>query len=376
MRRLLAVGRKEFLQILRDPLSLIMLLGLPAFMLVVFGYAVSFDVEDLAMGIDDRSRSAASRDLVAAFTESRHFDVRAELDGGSIEGALEEGAVRLVLVIPEDFGERIAAGEGAPVQILVDGTDSNTAATALGYASGTVSAWGGELFTASLEGAGLEAALDAAIRFEPRIWYNPELESSHFLVPGLIGFILMLTAVLSTSLSLVREVERGTLEQLRVAPLGTAELLLGKILPYLVISLLAMALILAAARRLFGVVVQGSYVDLFLVTVLFLVAGFAWGLLISTIADSQAIAFQIGMMTALLPTLILSGFIFPIHNMPTVLQWISHIVPARYYLIVLRGIVLKGAGLAPYWDQLLSLTVFTVVILALATFRFARQGGR
>jgi ABC-2 type transport system permease protein len=375
MRKILAVAVKEVRQIVRDPLSLVMLLGLPAFMLVVFGYAISFDVEHLPMGVQDRDLSPASRELVDTFVASRRFDLAAVLPAGAdVERALEEGRVRLVLIIPENFQRDLAAGRDAAVQLLLDGTDSNTATTALGYASGLVGAANARLRVARLEAAGLDAALGAAIDYQPRVWFNPELTSSYFLVPGLIAFILMLTSVLSTALSLVREAERGTLEQLRVAPVRSLQILLGKILPYLVIGLLATTLILAASRWLFGVVVKGSYVDLFLVTVLYLVGGFGFGLLISTIAETQAVAFQIGVTASMLPTLILSGFVFPIHNMPQALQYLTYLFPARYYLVALRGVILKGTDLGPYLDQVGALALYTAVVLTVASVRFARKG--
>jgi len=375
MRKVFAVAWKEVRQIRRDPLSLLMLLGIPAFMLVVFGYAISFDVEHVPLGVQDRDLSRSSRELVDAFTASGRFDLAGYFPrDAALSRALETGRVRLVLVIPEGYGEDVAAGRRAAVQVLLDGTDSNSATTALGYASGIVRAANAKLLVSALRKAGLEAALEAAIDFEPRVWYNPELESSHFLVPGLIGFILMLTAVLSTALSLVREAERGTLEQLRVSPVGSAQILFGKILPYLVIALLAVVLILVAARALFGIEVKGPYADLFLVTVIYLVGGFGFGLLISTIADSQAVAFQVGLMTSLLPTLLLSGFIFPIHNMPKVLQAVTYAFPARYYLVTLRGIVLKGTNLVPYLDQVAFLSIYALVVLGVASARFARRG--
>jgi len=374
MRKILAVAHKEVRQIVRDPLTLVMLLGLPAFMLVIFGYAISFDVDHVALGVQDRDRSPASRELIASFVENDRFDLAAELTTDlAIERAIEESRVYVVLVIPEGFGSDLAAGRRAAVQLLLDGTDSTSATTILGYATGVVAAVNARLRVARLRHAGVERALAAAIDYQPRVWYNPELNSSYFLVPGLIGFIMMITAVLSTALSVVREKERGTLEQLRVAPVRTLEILLGKILPYLVISLLAMTLILTAARFLFGVVVKGSYVDLFLVTLLFLLGAIGWGLMISTLADSQAIAFQIGVMTALLPTLLLSGFVFPIRNMPWVLQLITYIVPARYYLITLRGIILKGSDLGPYWDQVGCLGLYTLAVITLASVRFGRR---
>ncbi len=376
MKKILAVAVKELRQIGRDPLSLVMLLGLPAFMLVVFGYAISFDVEHLPLGVRDRDLSPASRDLVRSFVVTRRFDLAATLAADDeIEPAIESGRIRLALVIPEGFGSDLEAGESAAVQLLLDGTDSNTGATALGYASGVVASWNARLQVARLTAAGVDEALRAAIDYQPRVWYNPELVSSYFLVPGLIGFILMITSVLSTALSLVREAERGTLEQLRVAPLKAVEILLGKILPYLGIALAATVLILAGARFLFGVEVKGSYVDLFLVTILYLVGGFGFGLLISTIADSQAVAFQIGITASMLPTLILSGFVFPIHNMPVVLQYVTYVVPARYYLVALRGVILKGADLGPYLDQVGALGIYTVIVLTVASVRFARKGG-
>lgn len=375
MRKVLAVALKEVRQIVRDPLSLVMLLGLPAFMLVIFGYAISFDVEHLPLGVQDRDLSPASRELVESFVASRRFDLEAGLPSGAdVERALETGRVRLVLIIPERFQRDLAAGRDAAVQLLLDGTDSNSATTALGYASGLVAAVNAKLRTAELGAAGLDAALDAAIDYEPRVWFNPELESSYFLVPGLIAFILMLTSVLSTALSLVREAERGTLEQLRVAPVRSIQILAGKILPYLAIGLLAMTLILTASHYLFGVVVKGSYVDLFLVTILYLVGGFGFGLLISTIAETQAVAFQIGVTASMLPTLILSGFVFPIHNMPQVLQYLTYLFPARYYLVALRGVILKGTDLRPYLDQVGALAIYTAIVLTVASVRFARKG--
>jgi ABC-2 type transport system permease protein len=374
VRKVWAVALKEVRQIRRDPLSLLMLLGIPAFMLVVFGYAISFDVEHVKLGVQDRDLSPASRDLIDSFTVSGRFDLAGYLptDGG-VRQALETGRMALVLVIPEDYSRNLAAGRQAPVQLLIDGSDSNTATTVLGYASGIAASANARLLVATLEAAGLDDALAAAIRFEPRVWYNPELQSSHFLVPGLIAFILMLTAVLSTALSLVREAERGTLEQLRVSPVHSAQILVGKIFPYLLIALFAVVLILVVARLLFGIEVKGPYEALFLVTILFLVGGFGFGLLISTIADSQAIAFQLGLMTSLLPTLLLSGFIFPIYNMPKALQILTYAFPARYYLVTLRGVILKGTDLTPYWDQVLFLAVYTLFVLTVASVRFARQ---
>lgn len=372
MRKTWAVARKELRQIARDPLSLIMLVGLPAFMLVLYGFALNFDVRHVALAVQDQDGTRASRDLLAAFTNSTYFDVTVVADAGDdLERVTRTRAAKAVLVIPRGFADHLASGRRADVQLLLDGTDATTAQTVLGYAGAIASETNLRLLHASLARAG--ASPPSFTDYEPRVFYNPELRSTQFLVPGLIGFLLMLTAVLSTAMSVVREKERGTMEQIRVSPVRTVELILGKATPYLVISLLATAIILLAARVLFGVVVRGSYLDLFLATLLYLVGALGFGLLISTIAETQAIAFQIGLLTSLLPAILLSGFIFPIRTMPLVLRGVTNLVPARHFLIVLRGVILKGAGLEPYLEQLLALALFAVATLGLASLRMARR---
>lgn len=374
MRRAAAMAIKEVKQIQRDPLTLAMLIVLPMVMLVLYGYALNFDVENVALAVQDRDNTAASRALIDTFVSGRRFRLVADLPAGTdINGFLDRNGASAVLIIPERYGRTLARGETADVQVLVDGVDASTASTVMGYVSGVAASYNGTRIRGYLAGTGEGQALQAAINFQPRVWYNPELLSTQFLVPGLIAFLMMFTAVISTALSVVREKERGTLEQLRVKPLRTGDILLGKLFPYLFTSLAGVVLILMAARLLFGVVVQGPYLDLFLATVLFLIGALAWGLFVSTVADSQAVAFQIGVMTALLPTLLLSGFIFPIANMPEALQVLTHIVPARYFLVILRGIVIKGSDLSPFWDQMAALAIYATVVLTLASARFARQ---
>ncbi|HET9316291.1 MAG TPA: ABC transporter permease [Vicinamibacteria bacterium] len=372
MRKTWAVARKELRQISRDPLSLVMLIGLPAFMLVLYGFALNFDVRHVALAVQDLDGSRASRDLLSAFVNSTYFDVTVVADAGDdLERVTRMRKAKAVLVIPRGYGNDLAAGRAAAVQLLLDGTDATTAQTILGYAGSIASEANSRLLHAALARIGMTAPELTA--YEPRVFYNPELRSTQFLVPGLIGFLLMLTAVLSTAMSVVREKERGTMEQIRVSPVRTAELILGKATPYLVISLLATAIIILAARVLFGVVVRGSYLDLLAVTVLYLLGALGFGLLISTIADTQALAFQIGLLTSLLPALLLSGFIFPIRTMPLVLRAFTNLVPARHFLIVLRGIILKGADLSPYVEQLAILALFATATLALASLRMSRR---
>jgi ABC-2 type transport system permease protein len=370
-RQVWAVAKKELRQAVRDPLTLGMLLGLPAMMLVLYGYAINFDVRHVPLAVQDRDLSAASRELVSSFVNSTFFDlVEVAPAGTDLEKIMETRAARAVLVIPENYSRELDAGRRAQVQLLLDGADANTATTILGYANGIAGAANAEIARGTLVG---QIAQRVAIDYRPRVLYNPELRSTMFLVPGLIGFILMLTAVLSTALSVVREKERGTIEQLRVTSLRSSELIVGKTLPYLAISLIAASIIVIAARVLFDVTVAGSYVDLFLATLLFLIGALGWGLLVSSLADSQAMAFQVGMVTSLLPTIFLSGFLFPISSMPVVVQGLTYLVPMRYFLVVIRGVILKGAGLMPYWQDMLFLTIYAIVVLGIATARLTRR---
>ncbi len=363
---------KEVRQVRRDPFSLMMLIALPAFMLVLYGFALNFDVRHVRLAVQDRDRSAASRELVASFTHSTYFDlVATPAPGENLEALLEHRAAWAVLVVPEGYGRDLAAGRAAPVQLLLDGADSTTAQTVLGYARALVSEQNASLALEVLARHGQRR--EPPLVLEPRILFNPELESTKFLVPGLIGFLLMLTAVLSTALSVVREKERGTMEQLRVAPLRTWELILGKTVPYLGISLLATLIILLAARVLFGVEIRGPYLDLGVAVLLYLFGALGFGLLISTIANTQALAFQAGLIASMLPAILLSGFIFQIRIMPEWLQAVTYLVPARYFLVILRGIILKGEGLATYWPQVGALVLYGAATVALASMRLARR---
>ena len=371
MRKLWAVAGKELRQIMRDPLSLLTLIGFPAFMLVLYGYALNFDVRHVPLAVQDLDQTRASRDVVAAFVNSTYFDVSATPNAAEdLTRLLERRVAKAVLVVPEGFAADLEAARTAQVQLLLDGADALTATTVLGYAGAIVSESNVRVLSRALTRAGQR--LDAGIAYEPRVYYNPELKSVRFLVPGLIGLIMMLTGVLSTALSVVREKERGTIEQIRMAPIGSFALIAGKTLPYLALSLFATAFILAMAWGIFGVEIRGSLLDLLAATLLYLLGALGFGLLISTLVNTQALAFQIGLLGSLLPALLLSGFVFQIRLMPVWLQVITHLVPARYYLVILRGIILKGASLRPYWDQMGLLALYATLVLGLATVRMRR----
>jgi ABC-2 type transport system permease protein len=367
MTRALAVYRKELRQISRDRRTATILVFVPAFFLLVFGYALNFDIRHVALAVEDRDGTAASRTLVSAFVNSGYFDyVETVFSPADAERLLDLNEARAVLAIPEGFAREIAAGRTVPVQVIVSGDNANTAATVMGYAVTILRGAAGEL-------APGRVALEPPLTVEPRIWYNPELRSTLFLVPGLIAYIAMITAVASTALSIVREKEAGTMEQIRMAPLDTLSFVVGKTIPYFVISLISAALIVFASMALFGLPMRGSWLALLVALSLFLVGAVATGLLISTVADTQQLAFQIALLVSLLPTIMLSGFIFPIASMPQALQVITTVVPARYFLVALRGIVLKGTPLAHLAAPLAALSLYAIAMLGLASLRLARE---
>lgn len=368
MTRALAVGRKEFRQIRRDRRTLLILAFVPAFFLLLYGYALNFDIRHIPLAVEDRDSTAESRSVVSAFVNSGYFDfVAAVYSPHEAERLLDRNDARAVLVIPEGFARRLQTGETAPLQVLISGDNANTATTVMGY-------------TASiLRGVSSSIAVDwrrapgALLAVEPRIWYNPELRSTLFLVPGLIAYIAMITAVASTALSIVREKETGTMEQVQMAPIGTLSFIIGKTIPYFVISLGSAALVILASMALFGLPMRGAWTSLFVALSLFLIGALATGLLISTVSDTQQVAFQIALLISVLPTLMLSGFIFPIASMPPALQLVTTIVPARYFLVALRGIVLKGAPLAHVVVPLVALGIYAAVMLGLASARLSRS---
>ncbi len=364
-----AVIRKEVLQIVRDRRTLGFLLGLPALLLVMFGYALNFDVKHIPLAVCDEDRTATSRDLVGNFSRTEYFDVVARpSDRREIDLLMGEEKVRAAVVIPRDFSRNLLAGREAPVQVIIDGANSMSASTAAGYIGTIVQNYSVRATTRLLSERGL-GGFHMPLEAATRVWYNPELRSANFLVPGLMAFILMVIVVVSTAFSVVREKERGTMEQIAVSPLRPFELVAGKTVPYVLLSLVSSHLILLLGNVLFGVSVRGNYFLLLLTMTLFLVGGLGQGLFISTITRTQQVAFQLAILSTFLPTFILSGFIFPVRNMPHVIQAFTTLIPARFFLSALRGIVLKGAGLHAIWQDLLYLAGFAILTLGVSTLR-------
>lgn len=371
--RLKPIVKKEFRQIVRDKRTIGMLVILPVFLLMMFGYALNFDVKNVSLAVYDQDKSQTSREFINYFLNSGYFKLKYHLSGHKgIDELLDEGKVTVVMIIPENFSRNLLAGKPASVQILIDGANASQATTVAGYANAFIQGYSLKIianFFSRRSGMTLSLPID----FRPRIWYNPELKSARFLVPGLISFILMLTAVISTSLSVVREKERGTMEQILVSPIQPLELILGKTIPYVFLSLLSAYLILLVGYVLFDVSIKGSQVQLFLVTILFLFVALGMGLFISTIASSQQVAFQLSGIIVMLPSFLLSGFVFPIRNMPVAVQIFTYFIPARYFLVALRSIILKGVGLRGFWSDVLFLFLFGILMLSLSWVRMRKK---
>ena len=370
--RIRALVRKEYRQIRRDVRTLAVLLFLPMFLLMVFGYAVNFDVHNIKTAVYDMSMSPESRKLIELIGAYHYFDIVRSIDSlNEIDYLINREKIQAALVIPADFADRIRRHERTSVQFVIDGVNGNTAQTASGYIAQIIGSYSQQIQIEVASGYGLE--FKPLIESHERIWFNPELKTTNFLLPGLIAFILMITAVVSTALSVVREKEHNTIEQIVVSPVRSVELMIGKTLPFMIIALLSGTLILVAGWALFGISIKGSLVALFFASILFLFGALGQGLVISTIANSQAVAFMMAILSSLIPTLLLSGFIFRLASMPLPLQLVSYLIPARYFLVVLRGIILKGTGFSMYYEQFLFLLGFAGLMLAISSKRMAKD---
>ncbi len=357
---------KEFRQILRDPRMSRVVFATPVIQLLLFGYAVSTDVYDTALYVVDHDQSRSTQALVSALTSSGYFRVVGYSPRpADLVAALDEGEAVVGLVIPESFTRNLHTSQGAHVQLLLDGTNSNTASVARGYAEQMVQRFGAEART---------QAVTLPIELRERAWFNPDLSSRDYNVPAVIGAILMLVALLLTSLAIVREREIGTLEQLRVSPLTPGELIAGKTIPFGIIGLIDMAIVTLAAVLWFRVPFAGSVWMLVAGSVLYLLATLGIGLLISTLASTQQEAFMVSFLV-FMPAILLSGFMFPISSMPEVFQWLTLFNPMRHYLEVVRGVFLKGVGPAALWSQYLALAVMGVTLLWFSATRFRRREG-
>lgn len=366
-RRLAAIARKEVVQLRRDPRSLLLAFVIPPILILFFGYAITFDVEEIDLAVHDADRTRQSARLVEAFTASGRFTVIERVDAYAYaDRPVRDGTAHATLAIPPGFARDLATGGPAPVQLLIDGSDANTATIALNYARAVVAARSARVV---LEGREVRPPVTAAVR----IWYNPSLESRNMVVPGLIAVLLSILAALLTALTIAREWERGTMEQLVSTPVTKAEIIVGKLLPYLAIGLFDVLLAVAIGRLVFDVPFRGSVGLLLVMTVFFLIASCGVGLFLSAALRSQVLATQFSMLATYLPALLLSGFIFAIANMPPAVQALTYAFPARYYVTVTKAVFLKGVGVSVLWPQGLALIALALVSIGLTVAVFHKR---
>jgi ABC-2 type transport system permease protein len=366
-RRLRAVFNKELRHITRDPLSLGMALAVPVMMLLLFGWALSLDVDHIPMLVYDQNKTQASADLIKQFQASRYFDVYGYVDSyAAIERAIDRSEVLIGLAIPRDYSKDAGAGRNTPVQILIDGSDSNTASIALGYAQSVTRGYSLQLRAAAQNRKGGGGPLVSPVDAGLRVWYNSSLESKNYVVPGLIAVILQIIAALLTSLTIAREWEMGTMEQVLSTPLRPAEMVLGKMLAYFVVGLADAAIAVVVGLFVFQVPFHGSALILAGSTCIFLFGALFWGIFISAATRNQLQAYQIGILSSFLPAFLLSGFVYSVETMPKPIQVITHIVPARYFVTILKDAFLKGAGLSVLWTELGFLSLYGAIMFFLA----------
>jgi ABC-2 type transport system permease protein len=372
LERLRHMLRKEFIQVLRDPRMRAVIIVVPIFQVLIFGYAVTTDVRDIRTAVYDLDNTPQSRDLLDRFVGSGYFHVVARLhDEAQVRDVLDRGTAKAVLRVDRGFGGAIAAGRQASLQILLDGTDSNTASLVLKYAGQITAGYNERALTREVLRMTGHPPPPPPVVLSERAWFNPNLESRDYFVPGVIALLVMVISILLSSMAIVREKEIGTIEQIMVTPIGRLEFILGKTIPFALIGFLDVILISLVAVFWFGVPIEGDPLLLFFSTGLYLMSTLGVGLFISTVSRTQ----QQAMMTAFFfmqPAILLSGFIYPIANMPVAVQWFTYLNPLRYFLVIIRGVFLKGVGISVLWPQMAALAVLGTVLLLLASTRFRK----
>ncbi|MBU0573529.1 MAG: ABC transporter permease [Candidatus Margulisiibacteriota bacterium] len=375
LRRIKAIFYKEFTHLLRDKRQLALIIGLPVFLLIIFGYAVSFDVKDIKTAVFDQDKSAESRELITRFTNSGYFTLTDYLSSNdNFEKLLDGGQALVILNIPPNFSKDVINSRPADIQILVDGSDPNIANSALSYISSITESYSQVLIPKFIvRKTGKWVNLKPSIKLITRVWYNPSMRSLNFYIPGLICLILMMMSGTLTSLSIVGEKERGTMESLAVSPIRPHELMIGKLAPYVLAGFLDVLLVTAIGTLIFKVPFAGNFLLLLFCSVIFLMGALGVGLFISTVAKSSQEAMFTALLLTMLPTTLMSDFIFPIENMPILLRFLTYFIPARYFLVILRGIFLKGVGIKFLWGDIVMLSLFSLIIILAAASRFKKR---
>jgi ABC-2 type transport system permease protein len=372
LRRVNAIAKKEFVQIIRDYRSLGLALVNPLILLCLFGFTLSLDVNNVPLAVWNQDKSQVSRDFIRDFKNSPYFKIVGYFDTyAQLQNHIDGRKAMMAMVIPKDFSKYIRSNQAAPVQLLVDGSDANSATIAMGYANGVVAGYNVKLIADSVSQLGIKNLSPIEVR--PRVWFNEDLKSRNYIVPGIIALIMMMIAAQLASITVAREWERGTMEQLISTPIRRSELILGKFIPYFIIGFFDLLVAVAMARFVFAVPFRGNLILLLILSSIFLTGALAQGIYFSIVTKNQRAATQMAVLTTFMPTFILSGFVFPIYNMPKIIQVITYVVPARYFITILRGIYLKGEGLDILWRQALFLSLFAVMMVFFAYRRFKKK---
>jgi ABC-2 type transport system permease protein len=375
MWRIAAVTKMELLHILRDLRSLIIVVFLPMLALILFGYALTFEIKNASVVIWDEDNSALSRNLADRIHNSIYFDVKYRINSDyQLDYLMDSGKAVVALRLPVDFSEKIRNKKPTAIQIIVDGSDNQTASQVLSNIQVLIQNFSSEIFMDILQREGKVVTKQLLpIDFKPRVWYNQELKHRNYLIPGLIGVVLMMTLAVAVSLAIAREQERGTIERIMVSPIARWQYIIGKLLPYIGVAIIDVLLILFSGLYVFKVPFRGNFLLLLGLSAIFFGSALGMGLFISTIARTQQMAWLLSIITTFLPAMILSGFVFPIRNMPIVIQLITYLLPIRYYMVILRGIILKGIGINVLWEQVVALVIFNIIIIFLSSLKFKKR---
>jgi len=374
MRTILHIIKKEFLQFKRDPKMFGIILIAPVLQLIFLGYAVTLDVNTVHTLVYDQDKTNESRDFIESFTSSRFFKVDYYADNyDELTQNLDKGKFILAIVIPKDFTKKIGRRETSPVQAIFNGSDGNTASISAGYVAKVVQSYSQNLSINYMDKSGRKILPAGSIEPEIRIWYNPELLTRHFMVPGIVGLLLSIITLILTSLAIVKEKEIGTLEQLVVTPIKSYQLIMGKLIPFVILGFVAVIIVLTAMSLIFSIPVRGSVPFLFFCSFLYILSTLGLGLFVSTVSRTQQQAMMIAIFAIMMPMVFLSGFTFPIENMPKFIQYVSYIIPLRYFMTIIRGVILKGIGFAELWKETLALLFMGIAILYLSSLRFHKR---
>ena len=374
MNIIINIIKKEFLQFRRDPKMFGIILVAPIIQLIFLGYAANFDVNNVHTTVLDFDKSEISRSLLKSFEGSGYFSFDNYADNyEEVQNDLERGKSILAIVIPHDFENSLEKGEDTKIQAIFDGSDGNTASVAAGYVSSIVNDFSQGLILSFIDTRGNNISFTTPLKSEVRVWYNPELKTRMYMVPGIVGLLLMIITLALTSLAVVKEKEIGTLEQLIVTPIKSYQLIIGKLVPFMILGFATIVIVLTAMTLIFGITVRGSFIFLFFATFIYILSTLGLGLFVSTISKTQQQAMMLAIFTIMMPMIYLSGFVFPIENMPESIQIITHVIPLKYFMTIIRGIILKGIGFSELWKDLSILLFIGIIILFFSSLRFRKR---